>query len=113
MSDLERATLSSLAKVIRSKNAGPFQVTVDLLFGSESAYERVRQSGVLTPEAVARAYRVGPADVLGVYFWDSALAVKITIAREVSAGAPGDNDCYGAQQHAPLLDFVVDPARRT
>ena len=44
-------------------------------------------------------------------FWDTALAVKITMTRSVSAGAPGDTDCYGAQQHAPLLEFQVARSR--
>ncbi|MCB1854166.1 MAG: DUF4387 family protein, partial [Halieaceae bacterium] len=37
-----------------------------------------------------------------IYF-DPALAIKICLPREVSSGAPGDRDVYGAQQHAPLL----------
>ena len=45
--------------------------------------------------------------IRGVYFWEAALAVKVTLDREVSAGAVGDPDCYGAQQHAPLLDLVI------
>jgi hypothetical protein len=44
---------------------------------------------------------------LGVYFWESALAVKVTLKRDISAGAPGDRDCYGAQQHAPLLPLLI------
>jgi len=100
-------TLATLAKVIRSKNAGPFQQTIDLLFPSSREYFLVKESGVLTPELIARAYGIATSDVPGVYFWDAALAVKITLARDVSAGAVGDNDCYGAQQHAPLLDIVV------
>jgi hypothetical protein len=101
------ATLATLAKVIRSKNAGPFQLTIDLLFRSSVDYELVKRSEVLTADSIAEAYGIGVADVSGVYFWDAALAVKVTLVREVSAGSPGDNDCYGAQQHAPLLSFVV------
>ena len=100
-------TLSALAKVIRSKNAGPFQLTIDLLFRSPIDYELVKGSNILTPDAIASAYGIDIHEIKGIYFWDPALAVKITLAREVSAGAPGDTDCYGAQQHAPLLDFKV------
>jgi hypothetical protein len=100
-------TLASLAKVIRSKNAGPFLQTIDLLFRSPLDYQLVKDSGVLTETAIAQAYRIEAHDVRGVYFWDAALAVKITLTREVSAGAVGDHDCYGAQQHAPLLSFAI------
>ena len=113
MTGHETLTLGRLARVVRSKNAGPFQYTVDLLFASADAYRRVRDSGVLTRERVAAAYGVSPERVSGPYFWDAALAVKVTLDRAISAGAPGDNDCYGAQQHAPLLGVVVqDEAER-
>ena len=36
--------LADLAKVIRSKNAGPFELTFDVLFDSEEAYVRVVDS---------------------------------------------------------------------
>ena len=102
--------LWTLTRIIRSKNAGPFQLTIDLLFRSDSDYEWVSRSGVLSRESVARAYNIAIEQVQGVYFWDAARAIKITLDRAVSAGSPGDNDCYGAQQHAPLL-YVTMPER--
>ena len=36
-----------------------------------------------------------------------ALAVKITLPREIASGDVGDRDVYGAQQHAPLLDIEL------
>ena len=102
--------IASVAKVIRSKNAGPFQITVDFLFADADDYHRVVRSEVITRESVAEAYGLPLERVRGVYFWESALAVKVTLDREISAGAPGDPDCYGAQQHAPLLAFTVPVA---
>jgi hypothetical protein len=107
MTEIAAVPLWQLAKVVRSKNAGPFQFTVDLLFRQPGDYARVRDSGVLTESSIAAAYRLPIERVRGVFYWDAALAIKITIDRGVSAGAPLDNDCYGAQQHAPLLDFVL------
>lgn len=40
--------LYELAKVIRSKNSGPFKITLDILFDEKSKYEKVKNSGVLT-----------------------------------------------------------------
>lgn len=105
--DASSVPISSLAKVIRSKNAGPFQITVDFLFPDLAAFELVRASGVIDRETVAAAYGVPLDRVAGVYYWESARAVKVTIDRTASAGSPGDLDCYGAQQHAPLLRFRV------
>jgi hypothetical protein len=105
--------LQSLAVVIRSKNAGPFQYTVDVLFRDEDSYEAAKSSNVVTRERVAELYKIGVDRVTGVYFWDSALALKITLLRDHAAGSPGDNDCYGAQQHVPLLAITIPVAGPT
>lgn len=107
MRDTGSTPLWQLAKVMRSKNAGPFQFTIDLLFRRSDEYARVRASNALTPAAIAEAYRLPIERVQGIYYWDAALAIKITIDRAVSAGALYDNDCYGAQQHAPLLYLMI------
>jgi hypothetical protein len=99
--------LWTLAKIMRSKNAGPFQLTIDVLFPTIENYKLVRDSGVMTPATVATAFQIPIGEVQGVYFWDSAIALKVTLSRGASAGAPGDRDCYGAQQHAPLLGVEV------
>ena len=101
------APIAALAKVIRSKNAGPYQLSVDFLFDDRATYDRVVRSEVITREVVAELYGLPLERVRGVYFWATALAVKVTLDRDVSAGAPGDRDCYGAQQHAPLLAIRV------
>ena len=36
--------LSKLAKLIRSKNAGPFELTIDIMFDNEANYLRVKNS---------------------------------------------------------------------
>ena len=57
-------TLGDLASVIRSKNAGPFEVTLDILFDDPETYRRVKASGVLTVPRVARLFRLPEAKVL-------------------------------------------------
>ena len=99
--------LSDLTQVFRSKNAGPFLITLDLMFPDVESFERVRRSGRLNAEEVASRYGVAPSDVHIVYF-DRVRAVKVTIPRwGASSGAPGDRDVYGAQQHGPLLDLEI------
>lgn len=98
--------LDQLAKVIRSKNAGPYQITLDVLFDDQENYQRVVASDVITLENVARLLRLDAGDI-AVYFHPGALAVKITIPRKAPAGSIGDVDLYGAQQHVWLYDVVV------
>lgn len=102
-------TLYDLATVLRSKNAGPFEITIDLMFDDDERYARVRDSGVLAPPAIAALYRVPAASVRVIPF-DRVRAIKVTLPRTAGArgsGSAGDRDVYGAQQHAPLAGLVV------
>jgi hypothetical protein len=99
-------TLASLARLIRSKNAGPFVLTFDIMFDDEASYRRVRDSGVLTRERVAALYGV-PADKVQFFCCDHALAFKASIPRPVTQGDVGDSDGHGGQQYAPLMAIEV------
>src|SRR5437899_1135861 len=106
-------TIDTAESMLRSKNAGPFQITIDIFFKEHAVYVAFKEEGALTPAAVAKLYQIDVADVLGIYFWDVTSAVKVTLRRSASAGSIFDNDCYGAQQHAPLLNVrVPQPARQ-
>ncbi len=98
--------IRDFASVCRTKNAGPFDLTIDVVFPTDALFERVRASGVLGPELFARLYHVAPADVLFTPY-PAARAFKATLPRLVSAGDIGDTDVYGCQQHAPLLDVEI------
>lgn len=93
--------LGDVAKVVRSKNAGPFLVTIDVLIEDRGCFEAA--SRLLTREFVASLYSIDPSEVLDVKRVDSIHAIKIVLRRRIPAGEPGDRDVYGAQQHAPIL----------
>ena len=101
-------TLRELAKIVRSKNSGPFEITLDVVFDDEATYRRVKASNALTRDRIARLYRLTPAQVLNCEFFDPALAFKATIARTVSSGSPAETDTYGGQQAAPLLTLALE-----
>ena len=100
-------TLYDIAKVIRSKNAGPFSITLDVLFGSEFEYQRIKQSGIISKEVIARLYHLPVESIAELVYFDQAWGFKITYDRRVSSGTVGDRDVYGAQQHAPLMLMPV------
>ena len=100
------ARIGDLALVCKSKNAGPFEVTIDAVFADRETFDKVRASGVLCPELFAALYRVTPEEVM-LTVYDAGLAFKATLPRLVPAGDVGDSDVYGCQQHAPLLDVDV------
>ena len=103
------ATLGELAKLIRSKNAGPFNLTFDVMFDEEDTYRHVVDSNVLTKEVFCRLYNVTEEKVLLVHH-DAARAIKISIPRPVFSCDLEDADCYGGQQFGPLVGLEVpDP----
>ena len=97
--------LSEIAKTIRSKNAGVDKITFDVIFPDRAAYQRVRDSGVLSREAVCRIFAIDMAQLTDHVEFDPALAIKFTMYRRLSSGSPGDADIFGSQQYGPLLDI--------
>ncbi|WP_428491345.1 DUF4387 domain-containing protein [Rhodopila sp.] len=98
--------LSDIAQVIRSKNAGPRRLTLDIMLATDADYHSVAQSPALSAENIARLYRVSP-EQLAIIPYPVGRAIKIVMARAIMAGDPGDYDVYGAQQHAPLLGIEI------
>jgi len=96
-----------LVKVIRSKNAGPFELTFDIIFKNKKIYEKVKKRKIITKELIASLYQITIEKVLYFVEFDPANAIKATIVRPVDSGSIGETDVYGAQQHAPLLDIKI------
>ncbi len=94
--------LTDAATVIRSKNAGPLQITIDLMFEDEARFDLARQSPSLSPSNLAALYGL-QQDSVQVLPFPQALAIKLVFDRKTIAGDPGDRDVYGTQQHGPLL----------
>ena len=100
------AKLADLAKLIRSKNAGPFSLTFDFMFESYENYCRVRDSGVLTRELFSQVYGTSAEDV-EVYSVDAARGIKVTIPRPVIQGDLRETDQLGGQQFCALQEIEI------
>jgi hypothetical protein len=98
--------LAELSRLIRSKNAGPFELTFDIMFDDAETYERVKRSGRISRETVAQIYSLPVSDVK-FFFCDHARAIKATIPRPYFQGDPRDSDSHGGQQYAPLMDIDI------
>ena len=98
--------LYDMAKVCRSKNAGPFQLTIDLMFDDPEKYRKLLNSKVFNPKNIAMLYQIGPETVT-IKTFERILTVKVVMARKYSSGSPMDNDVYGSQQHFPLGDLEI------
>jgi hypothetical protein len=100
------AKLGDIANLIRSKNAGAFWLTFDIMFDDEESYRRVIGSNAITPESFAKIYKVSLDDIMFVHH-DAARAIKISIPRPIFQGEPEDSDLYGGQQYGPLVDIEI------
>ena len=99
--------LYDLAAVIRSKNSGPYQITLDVLFDRAGVYYEIKKSGAICKERIASIYRMDVSRIQEPVFFDTALGFKVTFDRSISSGTAGDRDVYGAQQHAPLSELKI------
>ena len=99
--------IGDVAAFVTSKNAGPYKVALDIVFATAADYERFVGRAGLDREAVAAIYGIALAEVLDVIHFAPAFAVKITLRRRITAGARGDSDVYGAQQHVPLMQHRI------
>ncbi len=113
MATSQSSTLRDLAKVVRSKNSGPFEITFDVIFDDAPLYERVKESGVLTEALICKLYNVAREDIVVMMFFDPARAFKLTLKRSWAQGSVGERDTFGAQQHAPLLTVEIPGVQRT
>lgn len=99
-------TLLDYCSLIRSKNAGPFTLTFDLMCKDQDRYDDLVGSGVITRELIADLYGCEP-DVVTLVNHPGALAVKISMPRPQVQGDLRDADCYAGQQYAPLVDLQI------
>ena len=99
--------IGDIASFVTSKNAGPYKVALDIVFADRADYQRFVDQAALDRAAVAAIYGIPLSDVLAVIHFAPAFAVKITLRRRITAGAAGDSDVYGAQQHVPLMQHRI------
>ncbi|TDV57895.1 DUF4387 domain-containing protein [Actinophytocola oryzae] len=93
--------LQDLATEVRSKNAGPFWVTLEVFLRDEAAYAVAADPGFLDGEVVARLYGVAAAGVR-IFRVPSLNVVKISFPRPVAQGSLRDRDIHAGQHHVPL-----------
>jgi hypothetical protein len=100
-------TLGQLATLVRSKNAGPFWVTVDIFLPDVAAYERAAASPALADvDAIAERYAASP-EMVKIFRLPDLHAIKISFPRPSAQGGAHDRDMHAGQQYVPLLDINI------
>ena len=98
--------LGEVAQLVRSKNAGPFWMTIDVFFATDADYQRAAAPGVLTEDVIAGLYRVPAADV-ALYRLPNIRVIKASFPRPVVQGSFADRDMHSGQQHIPLAELLI------
>ena len=89
---------------VRSKNAGPFWVTVDIFCGTQEVFGQVRDE--LRTEDVAALFQQ-PSQLVKRFDLADLNVIKFSFPRPVVQGARTDRDMHGAQWAILLAELPV------
>ena len=103
-------TVRDLAQYVRSKNAGPFWVTIDLMCADMAAYRELSRSNAVSVHSIAKLYGVA-AERIQTFHIPTLLMIKISFPRRIPQGSARDRDCHAGQIFVPLLSVPVDIER--
>ena len=98
--------LTDTFRLIRSKNAGPFMLTIDLFCHDADGYRRVLDSGLINGDAFAELYGVDAASV-EIHLAQAIHAIKVSFPRRIASGELADSDITGGQQYGPLVELLA------
>jgi hypothetical protein len=105
---LDRRTIGDVADLVRSKNAGPFWLTLDIFCNTDEDYQCIADAGVITAERIAGLYRVASESVR-IFRLPALRVVKISFPRPTVQGGVLDRDMHAGQQHVPLQRLSLQP----
>jgi hypothetical protein len=92
--------------LVRSKDAGPFMLTIDLFFADEHSRRAFLAADVFSAPRIGALYGVDPASVM-VFDLADINALKISFPRPVVSGDFGDTDITGGQQYALVVEMIA------
>jgi hypothetical protein len=101
------ATLKEVCRHIRSKNAGPFWVTIDFFFDGKGNFERYHQRPAIGANAIAAAFGVDAA-LVRHYPVSELNVLKVSFPRANAQGGVVERDMHCGQQYVRLLGIELD-----
>ncbi|PRX35506.1 protein of unknown function [Meinhardsimonia xiamenensis] len=99
------STLGEVASHIRSKNAGPFWLTIDVFLPDAASFEKV--CAQLSTDEVARRLGAAPASVRRFEIADLAV-IKFSLPRPAVQGSVADRDMHGASFALLIGDIELE-----
>jgi hypothetical protein len=97
-------TLGDLALEVRSKNAGPFWMTLEAFMPDDESY-RIADA-LITAHLITELYQIAP-ESLQVFRIPQLRVIKASFPRPVVQGSLHDRDVHAGQHHVPLANTAV------
>ena len=97
--------IGAIARKVRSKNAGPFWLTIDIFCGDAKAYDHIVKG--LSTDRVAQVLRVDASN-LKRFDIDALHVIKISLPRPVVQGHRTDRDMHGAAWAALIAEMEIN-----
>jgi len=98
--------LADACRYVRSKNAGPFWITVDLFFPDRAAYDRYVDAPALQSGRIAALFGIAAEEVKR-FPVPELQVLKISYPRQRPQGGAMERDMHGGQQYVRLLELEV------
>ena len=99
-------TVSEVCRHVRSKNAGPFWITIDVFFPDRERFDAHSESAALQAPALARLFGVEERHIKR-HPVPRLMVLKISYPRRVPQGGAFERDMHGGQQFVPLLKVAL------
>jgi hypothetical protein len=99
--------LHEVCRKVRSKNAGPFWITMDFTFRDRESFDRHADAKAFHPATVGERLDVD-AGMVKVFRLPDLLVVKVSFPRRQPQGGRVERDMHGGQQYVRLLDLEMD-----
>lgn len=98
------AELAQYVEKVRSKNAGPFKLTIDIFCGSKDAFDHVRTA--LPSQRIAKLLQTDP-ERLQRFEIASLNVIKFSLDRPQVQGSIHDRDMHGASWAALIAELEI------
>ena len=102
---LDMHSLGSVVEKVRSKNAGPFIITIDIFCKRGEIYRKIETS--LNKKFLSKYLNVKEGSIK-IYLIDNLKVVKVSIDRLFIQGSRFDRDIHGAQLANLISELMIE-----
>ena len=103
---MSKTRLGDLDIYVRSKNAGPFWVTIDIFCGSQETYRQIDECGVINATRMADLFGTN-SNLVRIFHVKDLHVLKISFPRPYPQGHARDRDQHSGQYFVRLLDLHI------